>query len=69
MHHYPEIPDHWNEHKIKTTLKSEKAADRFMELTATDVKELPYREISPNKIDCNFEGFNYSVLLSYNILK
>ena len=53
-----------NEREIKMAMKSEKAADWFLELTAADKKELPYRKISRNRIDSDFEGFNYSVKAS-----
>ena len=52
------------EREIKMAMKSEKAADWFLELTAADKKELPYRKISRSRIDCNFEGFYYSVKAS-----
>ena len=53
-----------DESKFKMALKSEKSADWFLELSTADREELPYREISRNEIDCNFEGFSYSVKAS-----
>lgn len=50
-----------NEQEIKMTLKSEKAADWFLDLATADKIALPFTKISRNKIDCQFEGFNYAV--------
>jgi len=53
-----------NERKMKMALKSEKAADWFLDLETADNKKLPFINISRSKIDCNFEGFEYSVKTS-----
>jgi len=53
-----------NEREMKMALKSEKAADWFLDLETADNKKLPFINISRSKIDCNFEGFEYSVKTS-----
>lgn len=53
-----------NEGEFSMILKSEKNADWFMELGTADKKVLPFTKISRRKIDCESEGFNYSVKAS-----
>jgi len=53
-----------NEREMKMALKSEKAADWFLDLETADNKKLPFININRSKIDCNFEGFEYSVKTS-----
>lgn len=53
-----------NEREIKMALKSKKSPDWFLDLASADKKELPLINISRSKIDCSFEGFNYSVKTS-----
>ena len=53
-----------NEHEMKMALKSEETADWFLDLTTAEKKELPFRNISRSKAECNFEGFDYSVKAS-----
>jgi hypothetical protein len=50
-----------NEREIKMVLKSQKAADWFLVLTASDKIELPFTRINRSKIDCKFEGFDYAI--------
>ena len=50
-----------NEGEFRMLLKSEKNADWFLDLGTADKKVLPFRKISRRKIDCESEGFNYSV--------
>jgi hypothetical protein len=53
-----------NEREIRMVLKSEETADWFLDLTTAEKKELPFRNISRSKAECNFEGFDYSVKAS-----
>ena len=50
-----------NERELKMALKSEESADWFMDLSAAEKKELPFRNITRSKAECNFEGSDYSV--------
>lgn len=50
-----------NEREIKMALKSDKRADWFLDLTTAEKKKLPFIKMSPRKMDCQFEGFNYAV--------
>ncbi len=53
-----------NEGEFRMMLKSEKNADWFLELGTADKKVLPFRKIRRRKVDCESEGFNYSVKAS-----
>ncbi len=56
-----------NEHEVKMALRSQKAADWFLVLAASDKTELPFTKLHHSKIDCNFEGFNYAVKASRGV--
>ncbi len=56
-----------NEHEVKMALRSQKAADWFLVLAASDKTELPFTKLNHSKIDCNFEGFNYAVKASRGV--
>lgn len=50
-----------NEREIKMALKSDQKVDWFLDLTTAENKKLPFTKFSRRKMDCQFEGFHYTV--------
>ena len=50
-----------DERKIKISLKGDKLTSWFLGFDAAPAKALPFKSINTNRIDCQFEGMNYSV--------
>ena len=49
------------ENEINLSLKSEQPLDWILVLGTSDKAKLPFTKIGSNKIDCNFDGFDYAV--------
>jgi hypothetical protein len=50
-----------DEQQIKMVLTSEKSINWFLDLTTAENIKLPFVNVNPQKIECTFEGMNYSV--------
>ncbi|MEJ0103712.1 MAG: hypothetical protein WDO19_14670 [Bacteroidota bacterium] len=50
-----------DEKQIKMTIEGGKSIDWFLDLSVGDHAALPFTKISSDKIDCQFEGMDYSV--------
>jgi hypothetical protein len=45
-------------------VEGNKTINWFLDLTTSDTAVLPFLQISPTRIDCQFEGLNYSITTS-----
>ncbi len=50
-----------DERQIKMEIINGKSIDWFLELIASNTAKLPFLKVRPKRVDCNFEGINYSV--------
>ncbi len=50
-----------DERQIKIEVLSGKPIDWFLELTVSHYSKLPFQRVEPSRVDCKFEGINYSV--------
>lgn len=50
-----------DERQIKINVTGKEHVDWFLDLAASNTATLPFRKVSPERIDCQFEKMNYSV--------
>ncbi len=50
-----------SERQIKISLESNNSIDWFLDLSTASSAQLPFKTIEKNKINCQFEGMNYSI--------
>jgi len=50
-----------NERQIKMKVVGDQSIKWFLDLSTADHAKLPFKKISPNRIDCQFEGTNYVI--------
>ena len=50
-----------DEKQIKMKVVGDKSINWFLDLTTADNAKLPFKKISRNRIDCQFEGTNYMI--------
>ncbi|MGB8319102.1 MAG: hypothetical protein WCE54_13300 [Ignavibacteriaceae bacterium] len=50
-----------NESRINMKLITGEKINWFLELTASENSKLPFLEVEPGRVECRFEGLNYSV--------
>lgn len=53
----------FDEKQLKITVAGSVKIDWFLDMTTAEKAEVPYKAINKGKIDCQFEGLNYSVKL------
>ena len=50
-----------DERQIKMKFEGEKSIDWFLDMTTADNKKLPFKKISANRIDCEFDVMKYAI--------
>lgn len=53
-----------DEQQIKMKLEVEKSIDWFLDMTTADNKKLPFKKISANRIDCEFDVMKYAITVT-----
>ncbi len=51
-----------DEQNIKIKFTGKKLIEWFLELTTAPNAVLPFKKLDTHKIDCRFEGMNYSII-------
>ena len=50
-----------DERQIKMKVEAKKTINWFLDMTTADNVNLPFQQINPSRIDCQFEGMNYFI--------
>ena len=50
-----------DERQVKMKVDGQKPINWFLDMTTADNMKLPFQRINPSRIECQFEGMNYSI--------